>query len=58
MLRLKVASAVMCGAGIAAISLSVSGNGGHRPVIPLVLGSIAVACGVVLTVLMRRASRK
>ncbi len=58
MLRLKVALAVMFLVGAAASVLSVTGSGGHIPVIPLVLGIAAVICGATLTALMTRGPRK
>lgn len=57
MLRLKIAIAVMYMVGAAAIFLSVSGSGGRNPSVPLVLGIVALLCGVILTVLMIRGRR-
>ncbi|GGW16294.1 hypothetical protein GCM10018980_18290 [Streptomyces capoamus] len=58
MLALRIAVALMLLVGAAAILLSLTGDGGHAPAFPLVLGITAVGCGAVLMVLMARGSRR
>ncbi|WP_369186827.1 hypothetical protein [Streptomyces sp. R08] len=58
MIPLKILVTVMFVGGAGAIYLSLSGKGGHFPVIPLILGIVAVCCGGLLAALIIRNPRR
>ncbi|MFJ4633463.1 hypothetical protein [Streptomyces sp. NPDC088847] len=58
MMPLKILATVMFVGGAIAIYLSLSGKGGHFPIIPLILGITATCCGSLLAALIIRDPRK